>query len=131
VPARYGGRLASFFDISTKEGNNKKFTARGGISPVTGHIAIEGPLIKDHSSFIVSARSTYSDWLLSELEDPDLRNSHASFYDFTARISSEINTKNFLKGFMYYSNDRFALGSTNKYQYSNFGGSTVNILIMT
>ena len=123
VPARYGSRLASFFDISTKEGNNKKFTARGGISPVTGHIAIEGPLIKDHSSFIISTRSTYSDWLLSTLTDPDIRNSDAAFYDLTARISSEINAKNLLKGFMYYSNDRFALASTNKYQYSNFGGS--------
>jgi hypothetical protein len=123
VPASYGGRLASFFDISTKEGNNKKYTARGGISPVTGHIAIEGPLIKDQSSFIVSARSTYSDWLLSRVTDPDIRNSDASFYDFTARISSEINTKNLLKGFTYYSNDRFDLASTNKYQYSNFGGS--------
>jgi len=123
VPAKYGGRLASFFDISTKEGSNKKFTARGGISPVTGHIAIEGPLIKDHSSFIVSARSTYSDWLLSMTTDPDIRNSNASFYDFTTRISSEINTKNLLKGFMYYSNDRFDLASSNKYQYSNLGGS--------
>ncbi len=123
VPAKYGGRLASFFDISTKQGNNKKFTARGGISPVTGHIAIEGPLIKDHSSFIVSARSTYSDWLLSILEDPDLRNSDALFYDLTARINSEINDKNLLKGFIYYSNDRFSLASKNKYQYSNFGGS--------
>lgn len=123
VPAKYGGRLASFFDISTKEGNNKKFTARGGISPVTGHVAIEGPLIKDHSSFIVSARSTYSDWLLSILEDPDIRNSDALFYDFTARINSEINNKNLLKGFIYYSNDRFSLASTNKYQYSNFGSS--------
>jgi hypothetical protein len=123
VPAKYGGRLASFFDISTKQGNNKKFSARGGISPVTGHIAIEGPLKKEHSSFIVSARSTYSDWLLSRLEDPDLRNSDASFYDFTAKINSEINDKNLLKGFLYYSYDRFSLASTNKYQYSNLGGS--------
>jgi hypothetical protein len=123
VPAKYGGRLASYFDISTKQGNNKKFTARGGISPVTGHIAIEGPLIKDHSSFIVSARSTYSDWLLSILQDPDIRNSDAMFYDYTARINSEINNRNLLKGFMYYSNDRFSLASKNKYQYSNFGGS--------
>jgi hypothetical protein len=123
VPAKYGGRLASFFDISTKQGNNKKFSARGGISLVTGHISIEGPLKKEHSSFILSARSTYSDWLLSRLEDPDIRNSDASFHDFTAKINSEINDKNILKGFLYYSYDRFSLASTNKYQYSNLGGS--------
>jgi hypothetical protein len=123
VPAKYGGRLASFFDISTKQGNNKKFSARGGISPVTGHIAIEGPLRKEHSSFIISARSTYSDWLLSRLEDPDLRNSDAAFHDFTANINSELNQNNHLKGFYYYSYDRFSLASINKYQYSNMGGS--------
>ena len=123
VPAKYGGRLASIFDISTKQGNNKRFSARGGISPVTGHIAIEGPLKKEHSSFIISARSTYSDWLLSRLEDPDLRNSDASFHDFTAKINSEINDNNLLKGFLYYSFDGFSLASNNKYQYSNVGGS--------
>ncbi len=123
VPAKYGSRIASFFDISTKQGNNKKFSARGGISPVTGHIAIEGPLKKEHSSFIVSARSTYSDWLLSRLEDPDLRNSDASFYDFTANINSELNQNNLLKGFYYYSYDRFSLASINKYKYSNMGVS--------
>jgi hypothetical protein len=123
VPVKYGGRLASFFDISTKQGNNKKFSARGGISPVTGHIAIEGPLKKEHSSFIISGRSTYSDWLLSRMEDPDLRNSDASFHDFTASINSELNHSNILKGFFYYSFDRFSLASSNKYQYSNTGGS--------
>ena len=59
LPASYGGRLASFFDISTRQGNMNEYTARGGISPVTGHIAVEGPIKKDKSAFVLSARSTY------------------------------------------------------------------------
>jgi len=123
VPVKYGGRLASFFDISTRQGNKNKFSARGGISPITGHVAIEGPLRKKHSSFVLSTRSTYSDWLLSRLEDPDLRNSNALFHDFTAGVNFEPNENNLFKGFAYYSYDRFLLAEKNQYQYSNLGAS--------
>lgn len=123
IPAKYGGRLASVFDISTSQGNKKEFTARGGISPVTGHIAVEGPIKKEHSSYVLSARSTYSDWLLSQLENPDLRNSKALFHDFTANVNIEANEKNLFRAFAYYSNDRFHLASKNQYQYANIGGS--------
>ena len=73
IPAEYGGRLASYFDISTRDGNRNRFSMRGGISPVTGHVAVEGQLKRDESAFVLSARSTYSDWILKRLEDPELR----------------------------------------------------------
>jgi len=125
IPVEFGGRLASFFDISTRQGNKNKFTARGGVSPVTGHIAMEGPLKKEYSSFVLSARSTYSDWLLSELEDPDFRNSNASFYDISANINIEPNENNLFKIFGYFSSDRFDLAKLNNYDYSNSGGSLI------
>ena len=87
LPAKYGGRLASVIDISSRQGNNKNFTARGGISPITARVAIEGPIRKDKSSYVLSARSTYSDWILKRMEDPDLRNSNAQFYDLAAGIT--------------------------------------------
>jgi hypothetical protein len=123
LPARYGGRLSSVFEISTRQGNMNKFSARGGISPITGHVAVEGPIIKEKSAFVLSARSTYSDWILKRLEDPDLRNSKASFYDLAATVTVEPNEKNLVKAFGYYSNDAFTLGTTNQYAYSNAGGS--------
>jgi hypothetical protein len=123
LPARYGGRLSSIFDISTRQGNMNRFSARGGISPITGHIAVEGPLIKDKSAFVLSARSTYSDWILNRLEDPELRNSNAAFYDLAAAVTFEPDEKNLVKAFGYYSSDAFTLGTTNQYAYSNAGGS--------
>ncbi len=125
IPARYGGRLSSFFDISARQGNKKRYTARGGISPVTGHLAVEGPIKKEKSSFIVSGRSTYSDWLLSSLHDADLRNSEAFFYDLAASLNFDFNENNIVEVFGYYSEDRFTLSTTNKYEYSN-AGSSVN-----
>ncbi|MFC2137347.1 carboxypeptidase-like regulatory domain-containing protein [Bacteroidota bacterium] len=123
IPAKFGGRLSSFFDISTRQGNKKKYTARGGISPVTGHMSVEGPIKKDKSSLVLSARSTYSDWLLTRLQDAELRNSNANFYDLSANINIERNEKSFFKMFGYYSYDQFSLSKTNFYQYSNLGGS--------
>ncbi len=123
LPARYGGRLSSIFDISTRQGNMNNFSARGGISPITAHVAVEGPIVKDKSALVLSARSTYSDWILRRMEDPELRNSNAAFYDLTASLTIEPNDKNLVKAFGYYSNDAFALGTTNQYAYSNAGGS--------
>jgi hypothetical protein len=123
LPASFGGRLASFFDISTRQGNMNQYTARGGISPVTGHIAVEGPIKKDRSSFVLSARSTYSDWILNLLEDPELRNSEAGFYDFAGAVTWEPDEKTLIKAFGYLSGDHFNLGSTNEYAYTNSGAS--------
>ncbi len=123
LPARYGGRLSSIFDISTRQGNMNKYTVRGGISPITGHVAVEGPIIKDKSAFVLSARSTYSDWILGRLEDPELRNSNAAFYDLAGTATYEPDEKNLVKAFGYYSKDAFTLGATNQYAYSNGGGS--------
>jgi hypothetical protein len=123
LPARYGGRLSSMFDISTRQGNMNNFSARGGISPITAHAAIEGPIVKEKSAFVLSARSTYSDWILNRMEDPELRNSDAGFYDLTASITLEPNEKNLVKAFGFYSHDAFSLGTTNQYAYSNAGAS--------
>jgi hypothetical protein len=123
LPAAYGGRLSSIFDISTRQGNMNRYTARGGISPITGHIAAEGPIIRDKVAFVLSARSTYSDWILRRLEDPQLRESNAFFYDLSGTVTAIPDEKNLIKAFGYYSSDAFSLGTTNHYAYANAGAS--------
>ena len=61
IPAKYGGRLSSIFELSAKQGNAEKFSARGGISPITTRLLVEGPIVKDKLNFLVGLRSTYSD----------------------------------------------------------------------
>ena len=123
VPSKYGGRIASIFDISTRQGNSSNFFAQGGISPVTAHVSMEGPILKEKVSFVTSWRNTYSDWLLQRVEEPDIRESSAYFYDGTFGINASINPDNQLKAFAYLSNDRFSLSSKNDYRYSTAGGS--------
>jgi hypothetical protein len=125
VPVNYGGRLSSVFNIVTRKGNRKNFTAHAGISPVSAHATLEAPLVKEHASFLVSGRSSYSDWILQRMEDPLLRESNASFYDVAASVDVTPDDKNDISGFYYRSFDRFGYGDISDYEYSNQGGSLI------
>ena len=80
IPAKYGGRIASVLDVSTKQGNKKKLAGSGGIGLLTGRLSLEGP-IGEKTAFLVGVRSTYSDWLLQQIPNETYKNSAASFYD--------------------------------------------------
>lgn len=119
IPAEYGGRISSVLDVSTREGNKRKFGGSGGISPITGRLALEGPIVKDKSSFLIGARSTYSDWLLKQIPSSLVKNSEASFYDVNLNLNHEFNEKNSVYVSGYLSKDRFKLQGDTAYAYQN------------
>lgn len=55
-PARYGGRISSFVDVRTRDGNKYEWKALGSVSLVNAGFMAEGPLVKDKSSVMVAAR---------------------------------------------------------------------------
>jgi hypothetical protein len=119
IPGRYGGRLSSVMDITPREGNRKEFAGNAGISPVTAHFVVEGPVIKDTMFYIISGRATYSDWILNLIDDPYLNNSQAAFYDLNARMAWDVNKKNKIDLSAYYSFDAFRFNSDTTYKYQN------------
>ncbi len=119
IPARYGGRLSSVLDIVPRDGNRREFKGNAGISPVTTHFVAEGPLRKDTLYYLISGRTTYSNWILGIIENPGLRNSRVSFYDLNARIAYDINKNNKIDFSAYYSYDSFRLNSDTTYKYQN------------
>ncbi len=119
IPSRYGGRLSSVMEVSTRDGNKKKFEGAGGLGLVTGRLSLEGPIIKDKTSFLIAGRSTYSNWLLKQLRDPAFRKSSASFYDVNAHVSHQMNEKNTFYLTAYLSRDAFQLRSDTLYGYKN------------
>lgn len=123
LPASFGGRLASFFDVRTKQGNMKQFSARGGTSSISAYATVESPIRKDKSSIILSARSSYSDWMLRRMNDPLLRNSEAGFNDLSAVYTIIPGEKSRIKVFGYRSRDQFKLGEIHAYGYGNAGAS--------
>ena len=119
IPAKFGGRLSSVLDINSRDGNKKKFVASGGIGLVTGRLTVEGPIIKDKTSFLIGGRSTYSNWLIKTLDNPAYNKSSANFYDLNVNVSHEINEKNSLLLTGYMSDDRFRLYGDTLYSYQN------------
>lgn len=115
VPANYGGRLASVLDVSLKEGNNKTFHGEGGIGLISSRLTLEGPIKKDTSSFIISARRTYIDLLLKPFINPEsnFAGSGYYFYDVNAKVNYKLSSKDqiFLSG--YFGRDVFGFQSEN------------------
>ncbi len=122
-PAKFGGRLSSIFDITAKDGNKKNFSARGGISPITGKLLVEGPIVKDKSSYLVGVRSTYSNWVLKLIENPEIKNSRAGFADAVANFSIALTPKDRIKILGYYSYDDIKMANHTQFNYENIGTS--------
>ena len=123
VPAEYGGRLSSVFNVETRKGHKNKFFTQGGVSPISANAEVEMPIVKDKVSLMLSARSTYSDWILKRLKDPDLRNSTASFQDFATALDIDLSEKSRLGIFAYTSGDDFDMNGYTEYNYGNKGAS--------
>ena len=119
IPPEFGGRLSSVFDIVSKNGNTEKISGEGGIGPVTSNLTLSIPVVKDKASLLIGGRATYSDWILKQLDDEDLKNSHASFYDLFAKYSHKINKNNSVEGTGYYSKDAYSITPDSIYKYSN------------
>jgi CarboxypepD_reg-like domain/TonB-dependent Receptor Plug Domain len=119
IPGRYGGRISSVLDIGTSEGNRNEFSGSAGISPITAHVMVEGPIIKDTLTYILTARTTYSNWVFDLIRDPALRNSRASFYDLNGKITYDIDKNNKIDFSAYTSHDSFRFNSDTVYGYDN------------
>ncbi len=94
-PARYGGRLSSVLDVKLKEGNNKKFAGEVGIGLISSRLTIEGPIIKNKTSFIISGRRTYLDLLTKPFLKGDFTGGYY-FYDLTAKVNHKFSNKSHL-----------------------------------
>jgi hypothetical protein len=123
IPAQFGGRLSSVLDVNIKNGDLKKISVYGGISPVACRLTVDGPIIKDKASFLISTRTSYSDWVLNRTKIPSLVNSNASFLDLNAKIDISINEKNHFTSSVYFSNDHFKLNSDTLYIYKNINAA--------
>ena len=96
MPAEYGGRLSSVLDVKMLDGNNKEYTVEGGIGLISSRIKIEGPIVKDKGSFMISARRTYIDLFLHASSDSTLKGSSLYFYDINAKANYHFDDKNAL-----------------------------------
>ncbi|MFN5375178.1 MAG: TonB-dependent receptor [Chitinophagaceae bacterium] len=109
MPAQYGGRLSSVLDISMKDGNMKNFQAEGGIGTISSRLAIQGPVVKDKASFMVSGRRTYIDALVKPFikKGSQFYGSGYYFYDLNAKFNYKFSNKDRLYISGYFGRDVF------------------------
>lgn len=119
IPAEFGGRLSSVFDLKSKKANTDKITGEAGVGPVTSNVAVNLPIVKGKAGLLVGGRATYSGWILRSLNNENLSNSKASFYDGIVKYNHEINAKNDIEVTGYYSKDAFSITADSLFQYSN------------
>lgn len=111
IPANFGGRVSSVLDMYQKEGNNKQFHVNGGIGLISSRLLVEGPIVKEKSSFVIAGRGSYAHLFLKLADEPNT----AYFYDLNAKLNYKFNDKNnvFVSG--YFGNDKM-----------NFNNSFIN-----
>ncbi|MGN6638146.1 MAG: TonB-dependent receptor [Mucilaginibacter sp.] len=112
MPAEFGGRLSSVLDIKMNDGNNQNYTVQGGLGLISSRIKVEGPIVKDKGSFMISARRTYVDYFLNFSSDSTVKGSSIYFYDLNAKANYHFNDKNAIYLSGYFGKDVLGLKNT-------------------
>jgi hypothetical protein len=102
APSQYGGRISSVMDVKMNEGNNQTYHVGGSLGLISAKLNLEGPIVKDQGSFLLTGRRTYADMFLKLSSDEALNNNRLYFYDLNAKANYKLNPNNrvFLSGYM-------------------------------
>jgi hypothetical protein len=130
-PAQYGGRLSSVVDVKLREGNGQKLGGSGGLGLISSRLTLEGPIVKEKGSFIVSGRRTYFDVFTRQInrmneDDPEYDPiPDYYFYDFNAKANYKLGERDqvFVSG--YHGRDVFGFSSQGGFNFDFSWGNTV------
>ena len=121
-PARYGGRLSSVIDINMKDGNKEEYHCEGGIGLISSNVMVEGPIIKNKASFMVSGRTTYLDLLMAPIMKlvTDGMSAGYYFFDLNAKFNFDLGKKDKLYLSSYFGRDKFHFTETENYGFGEY-----------
>jgi len=91
MPASLGGRLSSVLDVRTKKGNDQHMQAWGSVGLVSTKLGLEGPIKKETSSYLVTARVSRLKWLAQVADNTITK---FNFYDFNGKVNFKLDAKN-------------------------------------
>ena len=108
-PARYGGRLSSVVEMSMKEGNMKRLRGSGNVGLIASSLTLEGPIVKDKTSFMVSGRRTYLDLIAKPFTDDGY-----NFFDVNVKINHRFSDRSRVYFSSYMGRDKGFLADSQK-----------------
>ena len=108
-PARYGGRMSSVVDVETREGNMKEYHGSASLGLIDGRVQVEGPIVKEKTSFNVGLRRTWMDvvtipaiWYANRRNGPDQTvGGGYAMWDINARVTHRFAPGNVLNACFY------------------------------
>ncbi len=118
MPAQYGGRLSSLLNMKVKSGNAAQMQYTTGISPVSAHFFLNGPLVKNKLTVTAGLRAAYPNFMLNQFPGK-FGDSRAFFYDGIAKAEYSFNTNTRLSITGYRSYDKFKFDSTTSYDWQS------------
>lgn len=124
-PAEYGGRLSSVVDVRTNEGNRKEYHGNISVGLLALRANLEGPIIRDRSSFNVSVRRTWMElitWPLlkaaNRTSDRQMRGGY-HFYDMNAKVNHSFSDRSRLYLSFYMGTDSYLDGESSTDTYGS------------
>ena len=113
-PARFGGRLSSVIDINMKDGNKESYHVEGGVGLISSNVMVEGPIIKNKASFMLSGRTTYLDLFMVPIMKLATDGIGAGYYffDLNAKFNFDLGKKDKLYLSSYFGRDKFHLSES-------------------
>ena len=121
LPAQYGGASSAVLDIIGKTGNKSELHGGASIGLLAAKGTLEGPIVKNKASFLVTARRSYMDMFLKF--SPDFKRNTLYFYDVNAKADWTINENNQLFLSFFTGNDRTAIDEMVDIRWNNLSAS--------
>lgn len=122
-PARFGGRLSSVVDVRSNDGDMKRFHGTFSLGLLSAKMQLEGPIIKDRTSFNISARRSYID-LVAKPFMPDDEKMSYYFYDINAKINHKFSDRSRLFVNFYNGKDHYHFDWDDRYDSTEYGSNT-------
>lgn len=118
APAKFGGRISSVVDMQMNEGNMKELNGVAGVGLIFSRLTLQGPLLKDKASFLISARRTYFDLFTKLASSGDFK---FYLYDLNAKLNYKIDDDDRIYFSGYFGRDGIGFGDELD---MNWGNST-------
>ncbi|MEM7370151.1 MAG: carboxypeptidase-like regulatory domain-containing protein [Bacteroidota bacterium] len=123
MPAQFGGRVSSVLDVDMIEGSYKRIRGRGSVGIFSSKLMINGPLIKDKSSFVIGGRAAYPNILTRNFDNNrELVQSSTYYGDLTGKLTQKFGDNGKLSLFGYWSQDFFRFSDQLGFQWNNLSG---------
>lgn len=134
--SEYGGRISSIMDVTTRDGNKKRYGGKVSASPFGAKALFEGPIIKNSdpekgsTSFILSAKTSYlpttSKYIYSYIDTAGLP---FSFNDYYGKVSLNAANGSKINFFGFNFNDRVRYQALSDFKWDSYGGGSNFVLV--